>query len=135
MTRKNRLFGSAMLALLVLVVISGGSWAGGDLFDADYSDCPVSTRLRNDQIADLTVARVSDEADEVNVAWAATDPATWGLGPNTYNARLVAILDDNYGNPVAQTLPLRSSKVTFDEVKTGTEVTVQLVLCPGNSHA
>ena len=128
MTRKNRLFGSAMLALLALVVISGGSWAGGDLFDADYSDCPFSTRLRNDQIADLTVARVSDEADEVNVAWAATNPATWGLGPNTYNARLVAILDDNHGNPVTKRLTPGSEQVTFDEVKTGTEVTVQLAI-------
>ena len=128
MTRKNRLFGSALLVLLVLIVISGGSWAGGDLFDADYSDCPFSTRLRNDQITDLTVARVSDEADEVNVAWAATNPATWGLGPNTYNARLVAILDDNYGNPVTKRLTPGSEQVTFDEVKTGTEVTVQLAI-------
>ncbi len=128
MTRKNRLFGSALLVLLALAVISGGSWAGGDLFDADYSDCPFSTRLRNDQITDLTVARVSDEADEVNVAWAATNPATWGLGPNTYNARLVAILDDNYGNPVTKRLTPGSEQVTFDEVKTGTEVTVQLAI-------
>ena len=127
-TKESRLLGSALLALLALAVISGGSWSGGDLFDADYSDCPVGTRLRDGQIADLTVARVSDEADEVDVAWAITDPATWGLGPNAYNARLVAILDDNYGNPVAQTLSLGSRKVTFDEVKTGTAVTVQLAI-------
>ena len=37
-TNGSRLLGSALLALLVLAVISGGSWAGGDLFDDDYSD-------------------------------------------------------------------------------------------------
>lgn len=114
MTKGARLLGSALLALLALAVISGGSFAGGDLFDADYSDCPARTRLRDGQIADLTVARASDEADEVNVAWAATNPATWGLGPNAYSARLVAILDDNHGNPVAQTLSLGSGKVQGD---------------------
>ena len=128
MTKGARLLGSALLALLASAVISGGSFAGGDLFDADYSDCPARTRLRDGQIADLTVARASDEADEVDVEWAVTNPATWGLGPNTYSARLVAILDDNHGNPVAQTLSLGSGKVTFDEVKTGTEVTVQLAI-------
>ena len=128
MTKGSRLLGSALLALLALAVISGGSWAGGDLFDADYSDCPVGTRLRDGQITDLTIARASDEADEVNVAWTGTNPATWGLGPNTYSARLVAILDDNHGTPVAETLSLGSRKVTFDKVKTGTEVTVQLAI-------
>ena len=128
MTKGSRLLGSALLALLALAVISGASWAGGDLFDADYSDCPARTRLRDGQIADLTVARASDEADEVNVAWAVTNPATWGLGPNTYSARLVAILDDNHGTPVAETLSPGSRKVTFDEVKTGTAVTVQLAI-------
>ncbi len=128
MTKGARLLGSVLLALLALAVISESSFAGGDLFDADYSDCPARTRLRNDQISDLTVARVSDEADEVNVAWATTNPATWGLGPNAYSARLVAILDDNHGNPVAQTLSLGSGKTTFDEVKTGTAVTVQLAI-------
>lgn len=122
------MLGSALLALLALAVISGASWAGGDLFDADYSDCPVSIRLRDGQITDLTIARASDEADEVNVAWAGTNPATWGLGPNTYSASLVAILDDNHGAPVAETLSLGSRKVTFDKVKTGTEVTVQLAI-------
>jgi hypothetical protein len=36
-TKGARLLGSALLALLALAVISGGSFAGGDLFDADYS--------------------------------------------------------------------------------------------------
>ncbi len=128
MTKGFRLFGSALLVLLALAVLSGGSFAGADLFDADYSDCPARTRLRNDQISDLTVTRVSDEADEVNVAWATTDPTTWGLGPNGYSARLVAILDDNDGAPVAHTLPLGSGMTTFDKVKTGTAVTVQLAI-------
>lgn len=76
MTKGARLLGNALLAFLALAVISGGSWAGGDLFDADYSDCPVRTRLRDGEIADLTMARASDEAEEVNVAWTATNPAT-----------------------------------------------------------
>ena len=128
MTKGSRLLGSALLALLALAVISSGSFAGGDLFDADYSDCPVGTRLRDGQITDLTMARASGEADEVNVAWEITNPATWGLGPNAYSARLVAILDDNHGTPVAETLSLGSRKVTFDKVKTGTAVTVQLAI-------
>ena len=128
MIKGSRLLGSILPALLALAVISGGSWAGGDLFDADYSDCPARTRLRDGQIADLTMARASDEADEVNVAWAVTNPATWGLGPNAYSVRLVAILDDNHGTPVAETLSPGSRKVTFDQVKTGTEVTVQLAI-------
>ena len=81
MTKGTHLLRSALLALLALAVISGGSLAAGDLFDDDYKDCPHKTRLRDGQIADLSVNRDSDEEDEVNVAWSATDPATWGLGP------------------------------------------------------
>ncbi len=69
-------FRSGLLALLALALLAGGSFAAGDLFDDDYADCPHGTPLRDGEIADLTVARDAEEADEVNVAWAATDPAT-----------------------------------------------------------
>ncbi|MYC64365.1 MAG: hypothetical protein F4X16_16300 [Caldilineaceae bacterium SB0661_bin_34] len=122
---------SALLTLLGLAVISGGSLATGDLFDDDYSDCPHGTRFREGQIADLTVARDADAEDEVNVAWTTTDPATWGLawglGPNTFNASLVVILDD--GDDLdTRTLSLGAGKTTFTDVKTGTEVKVQMAI-------
>ncbi len=117
---------SAVLALLALAVISGGSFAAGDLFDDDYKDCPTKTRLRDGQISDLTVARDSDEEGEVNVSWVVTDPASWGLGANAYSTSLVAILDD--GELHTKTLSLGTSKATFDGVTTGTEVTVQLAI-------
>ena len=118
---------SALLALLALVVISGGGLATGDLFDDDYSDCPHGTRFREGQIADLTVARDADAEDEVNVAWTTTDPATWGLGPNTFNASLVVILDD--GDDLdTRTLSLGTEKTTFTDVRTGTEVKVQMAI-------
>lgn len=126
-TRVLYLLRSALLALLALVVIGGGSFAAGDLFDDDYSDCPVRTRLRDGQISDLTVARDADEADEVNVAWAVTDPASWGLGPNAYSTSLVVILDDDT-DPQTRTVSLGTSKVAFDKVDTGVEVTVQLAI-------
>ena len=128
MTKGSRLPRSILLVLLALAVLSGVSLAAGDLFDDDYSDCPVGTRLRDGQISDLTVARASDDADEVNVAWTATDPAHWGLGPNAFNASLVVLLDDNDGDPLSKTLSLGSRKTTFDSVKTGKEVTVQMAI-------
>ena len=119
---------SALLALLTLAVISGGSFAGGDLFDDDYSDCPIQTRLRDGQIADLAVARDADEGDEVNVSWAATDPALWGLGSNAYSTSLVVLLDDGNGDLMAKTLSLGTRKASFTGVETGTEVKVQLAI-------
>ena len=118
----------ALLVLLALAVLGSGSLAAGDFFDDDYADCPHKTRLRDGQIADLTLARDAEEETEVNVSWAATDPATWGLGPNAYSASLVVILDDNDGDPVAKTLSLGSRKTTFERVATGKEVTVQMAI-------
>lgn len=126
MTKGTHLLRSALLALLALAVISGSSLAAGDLFDDDYKDCPHKTRLRDGQIADLSVNRDSDEEDEVNVSWSATDPATWGLGPNAYNTSLVVILDDGSSN--TETLSLGARKTTFDGVDTGREVTVQMAI-------
>lgn len=127
MTKGTHLLRSALLALLALAVISGGSLAAGDLFDDDYSDCPYKTRLRDGQISDLSVARDSEEEDEVNVSWAATDPATWGLGANAYHTSLVVILEDSSGLDT-KTLSLGSKSITFDGVDTGTEVTVQMAI-------
>ena len=126
MTKGTHLLRSALLALLALAVISGGSLATGDLFDENYSDCPHRTRLRDGQIADLTVARDAEEEDEVNVSWAVTDASAWGLGPNAYNASLVVILDD--GTLHTKALALGSTKTTFDGIKTGKTVEVQLAI-------
>ncbi len=126
MTKGTHLLRSALLALLALAVISGGSLAAGDLFDDDYKDCPYKTRLRDGQIADLAVARDSEEEDEVNVSWTATDPATWGLGPNAYRTSLVVLLDD--GSTKDATLSLGSKKTSFDGVETGREVQVQMAI-------
>ena len=128
MTHARHWLRSVLLSLLALALLSGGSLAAGDLFDDEYADCPHRTRMRDGEIADLTVARDAEEADEVNVAWAATDPATWGLGPNAYSTRLVVILDDQDGAPVTKTLSLGTRKVTFEGVETGTEVKVQLAV-------
>ena len=125
-TKGTHLLRSALLALLALAVISGGSLAAGDLFDDDYKDCPYKTRLRDGQIDDLAVNRDSDDEDEVNVSWTATDPATWGLGPNAYRTSLVVLLDD--GSTKDATLSLGSKKTTFDGVETGREVTVQMAI-------
>ena len=64
------------LLLLLLTVMGWAAFVGGDIFDDAYRDCPAATRLRDGQIADLTVTRDADDEDTVNVAWAATDPAT-----------------------------------------------------------
>ena len=127
MTQGTHWIRSALLALLALAVLSGGSLAAGDLFDDDYADCPHKTRLRDGQIADLTVNRDAEEENEVNVAWAATDPATWGLGSNAYSTSLVVILSDG-GSTQTETLSLGTRKTTFEGVATGTEVTVQMAI-------
>ena len=117
-----------LVALLALTGLGGGVLAAGDLFDDAYKDCPHKTRLRDGQIDDLAVNRDADDEDHVNVSWSATDPATWGLGPNTYSTSLVVILDDQDGDPVAKTLSLGSTKTTFEGIRTGTEVTVQMAI-------
>ncbi|MDE0673076.1 MAG: hypothetical protein OXH72_15185 [Caldilineaceae bacterium] len=127
MTKGTHLLRSALLALLALAVISGGSFAAGDLFDDDYKDCPTKTRLRDGQISDLAIARDSDDEEEVNVSWAATDPATWGLGANAYSTSLVVLLDDG-GDLKKETLSLGSRKTTFGSVETGAKVTVQMAI-------
>ena len=127
MTKGTHLLRSALLALLALAVISGASFAGGDLFDSSYDDCPTKTRLRDGQISDLTVNRDTAEADEVDVSWAATDATGWGLGPNAFDTSLVVILDDG-GDLATKTLSLGTRKVTFDDVDTGVEVKVQMAI-------
>ncbi len=128
MTKGTHLLRSALLALLALAVISGGSFAAGDLFDNSYNDCPTKTRLRDGEIADLTVTRDSDEEGEVNVSWSATDPATWGLGPNAYRTSLVVLLDDGSDELHDSTLSLGTRKETFESVATGVAVTVQMAI-------
>ena len=129
MTKGTHLLRSALLALLALAVISGGSLAA-DLFDDDYDDCPYQTRLRDGQIADLAVARDSDDADHVNVSWSATEAATWGLGSNSFSTSLVVLLDDDDDGDFndRKTLQLGSRKVTFEGVDTGKTVKVQMAI-------
>ncbi len=117
----------ALAAVLALTGLVGTALAAGDLFDNAYQDCPTKTRLRDGQIADLALARDAEDENKVNVSWAATDPATWGLGPNAYSTSLVVILDDG-GDLATKTLSLGSRKATFEEVATGTEVTVQMAI-------
>ena len=117
----------AVLVALTLMGVGGISLAAGDLFDDGYSDCPHNTRFRDGQISDLSVNRDSDEQDEVNISWTATDPTTWGLGPNAFRTNLVVILDDG-GDLETEILALGKRDVTFDEVDTGTEVTVQMAV-------
>ena len=82
---------------------------------------PTEPAFGKARFADLTVARDADAEDEVNVAWKTTNPATWGLGPNTFNASLVVLLDD--GDDLdTRTLSLGTGKTTFTDVRTGTEV-------------
>ena len=119
-----------MLALLTLTLIGGAGKAGGDLFDDNYQDCPVATRLRQGEIANLTLARDSDEEDEVNAAWAVTDASAWGLGPNAYNASLVVILDD--GTLHAKALAPGATQTAFDGIKTGQTVAVRMAI--GAAH-
>ena len=126
MTKGTHLLRSALLALLALAVISGGSLAAGDLFDDDYLDCPTKTRLRDGQISDLMVARDSDEEDEVNVSWAATDASSWGLGANAFDTSLVVILNDGANH--TETMKLGQRKVTFDGIDTGKVVKVQMAI-------
>lgn len=115
-----------LFALVGSMVLGGVGFAGGDLFAAGYLDCPSWTRLSAGQVRDLTVSRDADDENTVHVAWRATDPDTWGMGPNTFNAYLVAILNDGGGTPATQSLSLGTRRATFDGVRTGTEVTVQL---------
>ncbi len=126
MTIGVRLLRSIILALMVLVVVSGTGSAGGGLFDDEYADCPFRTRLRDGQISGLSVSRNSDYEDEVNVSWTAIDPASWGLGSNAYRASLVVLLDD--GSSHAKTLSLSSRRATFTGVKVNTKVTVQMAI-------
>ncbi len=125
---------STLWVLLALVAVSGTSLAGGDLFDDDYFDCPARTRLQGGQIADLTVSRDSEDADEVNVSWTSTDPASWGLGSNAFNTFLVLLLDDDDGDPLSQSVSLGLNKTTFDGVKTGAEVRVEMAIVVGTAE-
>ncbi len=126
MTTGVRSLRSIVLALLVLIVVSGTGSAGGSLFGGEYSDCPFRTRLRDGQISSLSVSRASDREDEVAVSWATIDPASWGLGSNTYRTSLVVMLDD--GSSQSRTLSLGTKKATFTGVKIDTKVTVQLAI-------
>ena len=128
MTKRTRMFRSVLLALLALTVIGGGSFAAGDLFDDDYVDCPHATRFRNNSnpISNLTVARDPKHEDKVHVSWEVLDPYYWSLGPNTYLASTVVLLDD--GKLHTHALTLGTSKTVFKGIKTGTNVKIEVAI-------
>lgn len=117
-----------LVAGLALTGLGGAALAAGDLFDKSYTDCPHKTRLRDGQIDNLAVNRDAKEADEVNVSWESTDPATWGLGANAYRTTLVVILDDGQGDDEVKSTSLGTRSIKFDEVAKGTEIEVQLAI-------
>ena len=120
----------------MLATISGGSFAAGDLFDDDYTDCPTSVRFREGQISELTVTRDGSDADHVNVAWTVTKAGTWGLGPNAFQTNLVARLKDSTGVKTKM-MALATDKVTFEDIALGEEVTVELAIVtehPGGKY-
>lgn len=114
------------MTLLVLVMISGASFASGDLFK-HYPDCPAKTRLPDGTISNLTLARDADEEDKLHVSWTTTAPATWQLGSQTHNTAMAVILDDGHRHHTRNLRP-GVHRTTFDKVQTGAEVTVQIAL-------
>ena len=122
MKRQLRRVGSALPALLALTLVGGSALAGGTLFDADYKVCPRQTRLQSGGIADLTLSRDAGEEDEVHAAWTVANPGNRRLAANACRVSLVAILDDNDGDPVVKALSLGTRKAAFDQVKAGTGV-------------
>ncbi len=120
--------GTALLAVAILTLIIDTSFARGDLFDDDYSDCPSRIRLSEDQITSLTVSRNPEARSKVDVSWTATDPDTWGLGPNVYNTLFAIILDDKVNDPVEKTASLGTRSVTFDKVATHAKAEVQMAV-------
>ncbi len=91
MFKGTRHRGIVLMALLVLVMISGTGFASRDLFK-HYRDCPVKTRLPDGTISNLILARDANEAEKVHVSWTTTAPATWHLGSQTHNTVIAVIL-------------------------------------------
>ena len=69
----------------------------------------------------LVVSGDADDEHTVHIAWRATDPGTWGMGPNAFHAQLVVILNDGDGTPSSQSLSLGTRRATFDDVRIGTK--------------
>ena len=91
----------SLVALVVVLVFGtlGGFSLARDAFDADYNDCPATTRL--DAVDGLTIDR-TDEDDEIRISWDSLDSADLsGLGPNGYKARLTVIVDGEDARNVA----------------------------------
>ncbi len=120
--------GAALLAVAIFTLVIDTSFARGDLFDDDYYDCPSAIRLSEGQITSLTVARNPKARSKVDVSWTATDPDTWGLGPNAYNALFAIILDDKVKDPVEKTATLGTRSVTFENVATHAKAEVQMAV-------
>ncbi len=126
MFKGTNLRGLVLMTLLALIMISDAGFASGDLFK-DYQGCPVKTRLPDGTISNLTLARDADEENKLHVSWTTTAPATWQLGPQAHNTVMAVILDDGNKHHT-RNLRLGTHKTTFDKVRTGAEVTVQIAL-------
>ncbi len=126
MSRIAPAFKIFLWSVLFVACLAGPGLARDGLFETAYTDCPPWGRLRDGQISGLAVTRGADDEHTVNVTWEATRPHTWRMGPRSFDARLVLLLDDGDGPPAAQALALGTRTAAFDGVRTGTEVRVEL---------
>lgn len=101
-----------------LVII--GVWAGAigssslawDAFDADYEDCPSSTR-----VAALSGLRgVRTGGGDLKVYWNAADPTSWNLGDAVYRSRIVVIVTHE-GSAKTANLVLGSNRTEFGGIR------------------
>lgn len=124
----RRLFAVALWTLLVLSAAAGPALAAGDLFDAEYTDCPRGVRLQSGEISTLSVARDDTDTDTMNVSWAGTAPETWGLGNNAWDTTLVAILKPSGASAITRELSLNTRDTEFTGVPSGSKVRVELAI-------
>ena len=118
----------SLLALVVVLVFGalGGISLARDAFDADYEDCPATTRL--DGVGGLTIDR-TDEEDEIRISWDALDSASLsGLGPNGYRARLTIIVDGEDARNVA----LGDTNLVISDINFAEDLTVSVAVTLGD---
>ena len=118
----------SLVALVVVLVFGtlGGFSLARDAFDADYDDCPKSTRLG--AIDGLTIDR-TDEEDEIRISWDSLDTAELSsLGPNGYRARLTVIVDGEDARNVA----LGDTALVVSDIDFAEDLTVSVAVTLGD---